>query len=164
MKPLATDIIQHVADVFEVSKADITGRRRQRILTRPRQVTCYLIRDMTGKSYPLIGKMLGGRDHSTIIHGREVCINIMRRDPVFRAKVRRARKLIRRQKKPLFLQPRSIRIRRKNITVNGEPSKWSVPEKPRLKAKSDFTIEQDIAFCELDDLSRRVAEHYGRHM
>lgn len=41
---------------------------RQREVAWPRQVAMYLARELTGQSYPLIGKWFH-RDHSTVLHG-----------------------------------------------------------------------------------------------
>jgi chromosomal replication initiator protein len=38
---------------------------------QPRQIAMYLIRQETDASLPEIGGLLGGRDHTTIIHGVE---------------------------------------------------------------------------------------------
>jgi len=38
---------------------------------QPRQVAMYLIRQETDASLPEIGGLLGGRDHTTVIHGVE---------------------------------------------------------------------------------------------
>lgn len=92
---LIADIRLHVANVFGVTPAGIASRSRWSNLVRPRQVVCYLARTMTGLSFPVIGARMG-RDHSTVIHGYHKCIDMMRRDPVFHAMVRQARKRARR--------------------------------------------------------------------
>ena len=61
-------IITSVAEYFEVSPADLTGRCRQKSIVEPRQVTMYLLRDILGLSYPDIGQKLGKRDHTTAIY------------------------------------------------------------------------------------------------
>jgi len=47
------------------------GPSRERVISLPRQVVMYLLREETSCSTPRIGEYLGGRDHSTIIHGIE---------------------------------------------------------------------------------------------
>jgi chromosomal replication initiator protein len=47
----------------------LVGRSRARAVSGPRQLAMFLIREETDSSLPEIGKLLGGRDHSTILHG-----------------------------------------------------------------------------------------------
>ncbi|MEK7114861.1 MAG: chromosomal replication initiator protein DnaA [Patescibacteria group bacterium] len=64
-------IIRAVADFYEISVADITGRSRKQEVVEPRQIACYLLRNMLSLSYPYIGEKLGKRDHTTAIHAFE---------------------------------------------------------------------------------------------
>jgi len=64
-------IIKAVANFFEVNSDEITGRCRKKQIIRPRQLAIFLIREETNLSFPEIGSLLGGRDHSTIIHAYE---------------------------------------------------------------------------------------------
>lgn len=64
-------IIATVAGYFDLSKQDLAGRSRARSISRPRQLTMYIIREETNTSLPQIGKLLGGRDHTTVMHGCE---------------------------------------------------------------------------------------------
>lgn len=64
-------ILDVVADHFHISPDDIISSKRQSEIVMPRQIVMYLCRD-TGKfSLKNIGKFLGGRDHTTIIHGAD---------------------------------------------------------------------------------------------
>jgi len=63
------DVMMAVAGYYGVSEDDLRGPRRSRNVTVPRQMTMYLSRKLTESSLPKIGEMLGGRDHSTVIHG-----------------------------------------------------------------------------------------------
>jgi chromosomal replication initiator protein len=47
---------------------DVLSARRTGNLIIPRQVSMYLAKEMTGLSYPQIGRGTGGRDHSTVVH------------------------------------------------------------------------------------------------
>ncbi len=62
-------IIDVVAEHFGVSPADITSKKRNSEFVQPRQVVMYLCRKLTDTSYVNIGKLLGKKDHTTIIHG-----------------------------------------------------------------------------------------------
>jgi chromosomal replication initiator protein len=62
-------ILDAVARHYKVSAEQLTGPSRARAVSVPRQLAMYLIRRETGASLPAIGELLGGRDHTTIMHG-----------------------------------------------------------------------------------------------
>jgi chromosomal replication initiator protein len=64
-------IIQIVADHFGITPADIVSQKRNADIVYPRQISMYLCRQMTTTPLQSIGKALGNRDHTTIIHGAE---------------------------------------------------------------------------------------------
>ena len=64
-----TLIINVVAEHFGVKPEDITSKKRNSEFVQPRQVTMYLCNKYTQNSLANIGKILGKKDHSTVIHG-----------------------------------------------------------------------------------------------
>lgn len=62
-------VIKIVADYFSIEPSDILGKRRIKELVYPRQLVMYLLREELNQSYPQIGELLGGKDHTTIMHG-----------------------------------------------------------------------------------------------
>ncbi len=64
-------IIQVVADHFGLTTLDISSQKRTKEVVYPRQICMYLCQNMTDASLQEIGDLLGGRDHTTIIHGRD---------------------------------------------------------------------------------------------
>ena len=64
-------IIQVVADHFGITPLDISSQKRNKEIVFPRQIVMYICRSMLGTSLQNIGKYLGGRDHTTIIHGHD---------------------------------------------------------------------------------------------
>ena len=64
-------VIKAVADVYEISMAEITGASRRRELVGPRQIAMFLLRDMLDLSYPNIGDKMGKRDHTTALYAFE---------------------------------------------------------------------------------------------
>ena len=62
-------ILSAVAKHYGLTEHDLIGRSRRRVVSVPRQLVMYLVREETETSLPRIGELLGGRDHSTIIHG-----------------------------------------------------------------------------------------------
>lgn len=64
-------IIDVVCEQFNVSREDILGTKRNREIVYPRQIVMYLCRNLTDIPLQSIGKEIGGKDHSTVIHGIE---------------------------------------------------------------------------------------------
>lgn len=62
-------IINVVAEHFGVSIDDIVSKKRNKEIALPRQVYMYLCRELTDVSLDSIGSNVGGRDHTTVMHG-----------------------------------------------------------------------------------------------
>ncbi len=62
------DVLNLVAETFQVAPEDIRSRLRDKRTTLARQVVMYLMKQLTGASLVSIGQAVGGRDHSTVIH------------------------------------------------------------------------------------------------
>lgn len=62
-------ILDVVCDHFSVSKEDMLSSKRNKELVHPRHIAMYLMRNMTDSSLDQIGDFLGGRDHTTVMHG-----------------------------------------------------------------------------------------------
>ena len=62
-------IISVVAEHFGITADDITSKRRNSEFVLPRQICMYLCRKLTDESLQNIGKALGKKDHTTVIHG-----------------------------------------------------------------------------------------------
>lgn len=62
-------IIEVVSEHFHISVDQMISKTRSSEIARPRQIAMYLCKIMTSDSLDVIGQLLGGRDHSTIIHG-----------------------------------------------------------------------------------------------
>lgn len=62
-------IIDVVAEHYNITSADIYSKDKSRNISFPRQVVMFLCRKLTDLSVTDIGKVLGGRDHSTVLHG-----------------------------------------------------------------------------------------------
>jgi hypothetical protein len=66
--PKIKDIQELVASHFNVSRAEILSVRQTRRASHPRQIAMYLSRLLTPLSLPIIGRLFGGRDHTTVLH------------------------------------------------------------------------------------------------
>ena len=65
------DIIQIIADFYNVDEESIHKKTRKRKIVKPRQIIMYVLREDYGIPYPTIGEKIGGRDHTTVIHSYE---------------------------------------------------------------------------------------------
>lgn len=63
------ELIKNVCYFYKIKPLQIKGGRRDAFLVRPRQVAMYLLKKELGLTYSEIGEVLGGRDHTTIMHG-----------------------------------------------------------------------------------------------
>jgi len=65
---ISVDIIQKViADNYQISVADLKGKKRDKKFVVPRQIAIYIARELTEMAYTDIGNEFGGKDHSTIM-------------------------------------------------------------------------------------------------
>lgn len=62
-------IISIVGERCGIPTREILGEKRRPDLVQARQLAMYLCRELLGHSYPVIGKLFGGKDHSTVMHG-----------------------------------------------------------------------------------------------
>jgi len=64
-------IISVVCDYFNISQDDITGKKKNKEIVEPRMIAIYLISELLNMPLVNIGKVFGGRDHTTIMHSRD---------------------------------------------------------------------------------------------
>ena len=62
-------IIEVVSEHYNIPMEKMLSKDRSKSVSRPRQIAMYLCKNMTDTPLDSIGALLGGRDHSTIIHG-----------------------------------------------------------------------------------------------
>lgn len=87
-------IINVVAEHFGVKPEDITSKKRNSEFVQPRQVVMYLCRELTDTSFTNISKLLGKKDHTTIIHGVNKISDELKTNEELRNKVDIIRKKI----------------------------------------------------------------------
>lgn len=68
-------IIELVAHEWQTSVEALLGRDRTQKIAEPRQVAMYLMRKETDASLPMIGEVLGGRDHTTVMYAIQKIAN-----------------------------------------------------------------------------------------
>jgi chromosomal replication initiator protein len=81
------DVIDAVTAYYKVTEKALSGRERKRDIVVPRQVAMYLLRESTQASLVDIGRHLGGRDHTTVMHGLEKIEQGLERDSTLRSQV-----------------------------------------------------------------------------
>jgi len=74
-------IIEEVAKTFSVNPADIRSSKRSAPVSLARQVSVYIVREITQMPLAPIGEEFGGRDHSTIVYTLKQVEIQMKRDP-----------------------------------------------------------------------------------
>jgi len=65
------NVLQAVAEFYDINYRDLINRCRKKEMAYPRQVAMYLLRGELKKSFPFIGEKLGGRDHTTVMYAFE---------------------------------------------------------------------------------------------
>jgi len=93
---IAIDLVQRVcAEAYNLSVADLKGKKRTQAITLPRQIAMYLIREMTEYSTTEVGIEFGGRDHTTVMHAVQKIDDKIRTEPSFEIKIQNLIRTIR---------------------------------------------------------------------
>lgn len=74
------EAIEAVAKYYQVGKRLLLGESRARPIARPRQVLMYLLRTHLGIPLEEVGKVVGGRDHTTVMHAVEKITELATQD------------------------------------------------------------------------------------
>ena len=64
-------ITKVVAEHYNIKQDELFNKKRTQNIAHARQVAMYLCRELADLSYPKIGELFGGRDHTTVIHAYE---------------------------------------------------------------------------------------------
>ncbi len=81
------EVRRRVAEAWGVTPEALQSKKRTKELTVPRQVAMYLIKESFDLSLVEIGKLFGGRDHSTVIHSVDKMTEELQSDPGLRERV-----------------------------------------------------------------------------
>tara|TARA_R110000782_G_scaffold117364_3_gene207669 strand:- start:94607 stop:96058 length:1452 start_codon:yes stop_codon:yes gene_type:complete len=82
------DIQKACAAHYRIEPSEMRSKRRARAVARPRQVAMYLAKKMTPRSLPEIGRIFGGRDHSTVIHAVRTVEGLRQSNPEIDSDIR----------------------------------------------------------------------------
>jgi chromosomal replication initiator protein len=61
-------ILRAVAEKFNLQPMQLKQKSNARQIAYPRQIAMYLIKDLTQASLPEIGRVFGGKHHTTVLH------------------------------------------------------------------------------------------------
>jgi len=67
----ADEIIDCTCRYFNVQKADVIGKKKNKEIVEPRQIAIYLINELMTLPLTSIGEFFGGREHTTVMHARD---------------------------------------------------------------------------------------------
>ncbi|MBI2019637.1 chromosomal replication initiator protein DnaA [Candidatus Daviesbacteria bacterium] len=64
-------VLETVCQYFSLNQRDLVGARRQKELVLPRHITMFILSEYLNLTVEKIGQLLGKRDHTTVMHGRD---------------------------------------------------------------------------------------------
>ncbi len=73
-------VLRAVAEKFQLQPAMLKQKTNARHIAYPRQVAMYLIKELTQSSLPEIGRMFGGKHHTTVLHSVQKIDRLRRED------------------------------------------------------------------------------------
>jgi len=78
------EVLDAVSIFFDIRIKDLLSPKRNKEIVLPRQIIMYLLREDLHLSFPQIAKALGGRDHTTIMHGYRKMKNLIKEKDTLR--------------------------------------------------------------------------------
>ena len=87
LKVAPEEIVKKVADHFRLKIKELKSASRDKVFSHPRQILYYILRVEAGLNLDDIGEILGGRDHTTILHGVRKISNLLSTDEEVRGDI-----------------------------------------------------------------------------
>jgi len=85
-------VVKAVSEYYQIRLSDIRGSRRLKAMTLARQVAMYLLRKELLLPLKEVGRLLGGRDHTTVLHGQDKVARLLPKSEQLRVDVATIRK------------------------------------------------------------------------
>ena len=80
----ADDVMNLITSEFAISARELVGKSRTQMVSLPRQVAMYLIREHTENSLEDVGRIFGNRDHTTVLYAVNKIKDRLKRDRTFK--------------------------------------------------------------------------------
>jgi chromosomal replication initiator protein len=74
-------VLRAVADRFQLQPSQLKQKTNAQNIAYPRQIAMYLIKELTQSSLPEIGRMFGGKHHTTVLHSVQKIDKLRQKDP-----------------------------------------------------------------------------------
>ena len=74
-------VIRAVAEKFQLQPTQLKQKTNAQTIAYPRQVAMYLIKELTQSSLPEIGRVFGGKHHTTVLHSVQKIDKLRQKDP-----------------------------------------------------------------------------------
>ena len=88
LNPTPEIIIKEVSKYYQIEETVLIGKNQSKGTVLPRQVAMYLIREIIHSSFPDIGKIFGGRDHTTVIHAHNKIKDMIKTNHEFKNEIK----------------------------------------------------------------------------
>lgn len=75
------EIIKVICEIYRIKQTQLKGPKRDASLVKVRQITMYVLKQQLGMTHADIGNLLGGRDHTTVMHGVEKMASLVMTNP-----------------------------------------------------------------------------------
>ncbi len=80
-------IIQGAVNFYDLKEKDILSDSRKKEIVKPRQVVMYLLREELNASFPFIGRKMGNKDHTTVMHAYKKISNEIKTNENFQEEI-----------------------------------------------------------------------------
>ncbi len=87
-------VIQVCCDYYKVDRDDLVGKKKNKEIVDPRQVTMFLITELLDTPLVSIGRIFGNRDHTTVMHARDKVARLIKDDSNLKSEVSELKEII----------------------------------------------------------------------
>ena len=80
-------IIDMVCKYYNVKRSDLVGKKKNKEIVDPRQVCMYVATELLDVPLMTIGEIMGGRDHTTVMHARDKIADNIRKNKALKTEI-----------------------------------------------------------------------------